>query len=125
MRTNLFLDTNVVIYALQGKKHIASIIEGEKLYISFISEIELLSWPTLNSEDEGLVSEFISGCQIVEYSSRLKEIVIDFRKPYKLKMSDAFVAASAFQFEMLLVSADPAFSRIKEIEFFLVKPHQS
>jgi predicted nucleic acid-binding protein len=122
MRTSLFLDTNVVIYALQGKQHIADLIKEEKLYLSFISEIELLSWTSLDSEDENLVSEFINGCQVVEYSSRLKEIVIDFRKRYRLKISDAFIAASAFQFEMLLVSADSIFSRIKEIEFFQVKP---
>lgn len=92
MRNNLFLDTNVVIYALQGKQHIANLIEEEKLYLSFISEIELLSWPGLNSPDLGLVAKFINKCTVVEYSSQLKETVIDFRKRYHLKMSDAFIA---------------------------------
>lgn len=122
MRTSLFLDTNVVVYALQGKQHIADLIKEEKLYLSFISEIELLSWSSIDQEDQNLISEFIKKCQVVEYSSGLKEIVIDFRKRYKLKMSDAFVAASAFQFEMLLVYADSVFTRIKEVEFFQVKP---
>lgn len=117
MRTNLFLDTNIVIYALQGKRHISSLIEGEKLFLSFVSEIELLSWPGIISQDYDLISRFIRNCQVIEYSSALKEIVIDFRKRYKLKMSDAFVAASAFQFSMPLISADNGFLRIKEIEF--------
>lgn len=99
-----------------------NLVEKEKIYLSFVSEIELLSWPKLGSQDQILISNFIRKSEVVEYSSRLKEIVIDFRKQYNLKLSDAFVAASAFQFETLLVSADSVFNRIKEIEFFQVKP---
>lgn len=122
MRSRLLLDTNVVIYALQGRPHIMNLVEKEKIYLSFVSEIELLSWPKLGSQDQILISNFIRKSEVVEYSSRLKEIVIDFRKQYNLKLSDAFVAASAFQFETLLVSADSVFNRIREIEFFQVKP---
>lgn len=122
MRSRLLLDTNVVIYALQGRPHIMNLVEKEKIYLSFVSEIGLLSWPKLGSQDQILISNFIRKSEVVEYSSRLKEIVIDFRKQYNLKLSDAFVAASAFQFETLLVSADSVFNRIREIEFFQVKP---
>jgi len=125
MNGNLILDTNIVIYALQGDHPIANLIEGEKLSISFITEIELLSWPRLNEKDTGLIREFISSSRVIEYSSALKELVIMVRRKYNLKMSDAFVAASAILNEAPLISADTIFSKVKELQFFQVKPHQS
>lgn len=123
MNGKLILDTNVVIYALQGDHPISNLIEGEKLSLSFITEIELLSWPKLKDKDQSLIINFISACRVIEYSSALKEHVISIRKKYNLKMSDAFVAASAILDEAPLISADTTFSKVKELQFFQVKPN--
>jgi predicted nucleic acid-binding protein len=122
MNGKLLLDTNIIIYALQGNEHISSLIEDEKLTISFITEIELLSWPKLNVPDIKLIQMFVNSCRIIEYSSALKDIVIELRRNYGLKMSDAFVAASAVLDETPLLSADNVFSKVRELQFFQVKP---
>ncbi|MBI1767460.1 MAG: type II toxin-antitoxin system VapC family toxin [Bacteroidetes bacterium] len=124
MNSKLILDTNIVIYALQGDKHISDLIDEERLSISFITEIELLSWPQLSELDSKLIRNFIGKCRVIEYSSALKEKVIDVRKKYNLKMSDAFVAASAILDDSPLISADSVFSKIKELQFFQVKPNK-
>lgn len=124
MNSKLFLDTNIVIYSLQGDKHITNLIDGEKLSISFITEIELLSWPRLSALDDKVIRTFLSTCRIIEFSSGLKEKVIEVRKKYNLKMSDAFVAASAILDDSPLISADDVFSRIIELQFFQVKPNR-
>ena len=124
MNNKLFIDTNIVIYALQGDKHIIDLIDEERLSISFITEIELLSWPRLSELDDRVVRNFISACRVIEYSSGLKEKVIEVRKKYNLKMSDAFIAASAILDDSPLISADLVFSKIKELQFFQVKPNK-
>lgn len=122
MNSKLFIDTNIIIYALQGDRHITNLIDEERLSMSFITEIELLSWPQLSDLDDKVIRGFINSCRVMEYSSGLKEKVIGIRKKYKLKMSDAFVAASAILDDSPLISADNVFSKIKELQFFQVKP---
>lgn len=45
----LLLDTNVLIYLLDGKRAVANLIKDKLWYISFINEIELLSKPDLSA----------------------------------------------------------------------------
>jgi predicted nucleic acid-binding protein len=123
MNSKLFIDTNIIIYALQGDRHITNLIDEERLSMSFITEIELLSWPRLSEVDIKVIRSFIDTCRIMEYSSGLKEKVIEVRKKYNLKMSDAFVAASAILDDSPLISADNIFAKIKELQFFQVKPN--
>jgi len=118
----MLIDTNIVIYSLQGKKHVNKLIAGENLFLSFISEIELLSWPGLTPEDVELIRLFIKQCRLIEYSSRLKDGVIEIRRKYKLKISDSFVAATAIMLDLPLISADRNFGKVKELNFFHVKP---
>jgi len=59
MNSKLFIDTNIVIYALQGDKHITNLIDEERLSMSFITEIELLSWPRLSELDGKVIRNFI------------------------------------------------------------------
>jgi len=39
----LFVDTNILIYLLNGDKEITQILEGKQLVISIITELELLA----------------------------------------------------------------------------------
>ena len=121
MNDKLIVDTNIIIYAFQGNNYIIDLIEGENLAISFITEIELLSWPKLTEQEILELKKFIHSCRVIEYSSSLKELVISIRKKYNLKMSDAFIAASAILDESPLLSGDNIFSKVKEIQFFQIK----
>ena len=122
MKANLLLDTNVVIYALEGKRHVVDLILDETIHLSFITEIELLSWSNVSHDDEKLISKFIHGCNVIEYSPILKEAVVKFRKKYNLRLPDAMIAATSFYYELPLISGDSIFTKIAEIDFFLIKP---
>lgn len=58
MTDKLLLDTNAVIYALQGALHINELLERRNLHLSFITEIELYSWPVLKPDDSAINKEF-------------------------------------------------------------------
>lgn len=40
---NLLIDTNIALYLLEGGKTIATVLDGKDVYVSEITELELLS----------------------------------------------------------------------------------
>ena len=40
----LFIDTNIVLYLLNGDQTLAELLHEKQLYISFITELELLAY---------------------------------------------------------------------------------
>jgi predicted nucleic acid-binding protein len=60
----LFLDTNIVIYLLSGDDVLASFFNGRSLYLSYITELELLSYSSITTEDENRINDFLKDCSL-------------------------------------------------------------
>ncbi|MDZ7646243.1 MAG: type II toxin-antitoxin system VapC family toxin [Cytophagales bacterium] len=113
---NILLDTNAIIAVLDGHPVAKEIINLNVLHISFITELESLSYQKLTTEDRHLIRNFLNECILLELNSDIKETAIDLRIKYKLKLPDAIIAATANYYQLPLVSADKVFSKVKEIE---------
>ena len=50
------------MYLLNGDTTIAEILDGQDVYISFITELELLGFQDLKQQDLPLIEEFLSNC---------------------------------------------------------------
>ncbi len=61
----LFLDTNIAIYLLSGDDTLGSFFDGRTLFVSVVTELELLSYHLLNEEGEARVRDFLEDCRIV------------------------------------------------------------
>ena len=48
----IFVDTNIILYLLNGDETIADLLDGKQIYISFITELELLSFKNLNDTEQ-------------------------------------------------------------------------
>ena len=48
---NLLVDTNICLYLLSGNETISEILDGNTLFNSFITQLELLSYPTISDID--------------------------------------------------------------------------
>jgi predicted nucleic acid-binding protein len=116
------LDTNCVLYFLQGQSHLASLITGNRVASNFIIEVELLGWKNITEKDRKLIKSYLNSTYFFDYSSNIKELVIQLRQKYGLKLADAFVAATAIQYDLVLISADKGFSKIKDLQFILFTP---
>lgn len=57
---SVLVDTNVAWYVLSGDAAAADVLLGQSLRVSFITELELLSYPLLALEDEAAVRAFLS-----------------------------------------------------------------
>lgn len=112
----IIIDTNILIYVLKNDFLLGELLEQKKVYISYITELELLSFPKLTSEELLLIEDLLSNCLIIPYTNELKEKTILIRRKYKLSFPDSIIAATAFSYFIPLLTADKQFSKIKEIE---------
>lgn len=99
-------DTNIIIYLLEGDRAIAELFDENLIFISFITELELLSAKKYPEEQEKKINEIIQEFTIYEYSNLIKSACINFRRKYNLKLPDAIIAATAFTYKLPLLTAD-------------------
>ncbi|WP_109830628.1 type II toxin-antitoxin system VapC family toxin [Reichenbachiella versicolor] len=112
----LFVDTNILIYLLNGDPEITQILDGKQLVISVITELELLAVPNITVQETKTIEELIGDCQVLNINSGVKKLAVEFRKSRKLKLPDAIVAASSYYSKLPLLTADKAFGKIEELD---------
>jgi hypothetical protein len=118
----ILLDTNIIIYTLKEDPVISDFINGKRGVVSFVTEIELLGWKNITQQNKATIEMFLDDCMFIEYSIRIKKATIEIKSKYGLKLADAFIAASAIEFDIPLVSADKVFSKVKELNFINIFP---
>ncbi len=82
--TNILLDTNIVLYLLNGEETLIPLLEERNLYLSFITQLELLGSRNIKPKDILKIKQFISECTVIDITSGIKELVIDIRQKYTL-----------------------------------------
>lgn len=101
MIAHYLLDTNVVIYLVNGR--LASPLPEGRYSISVITEIELLSFPGLSAEEEKRILDLILVLDRVRITDTVRDQAIRLRRKYRLKLPDAVIAASALDSASYLV----------------------
>ena len=96
MSGNIFIDTNTAIYLLDGNEQVADLLDEQTVTLSFVTELELLSKPTILPAEEKQIQDFLAQCVVIDFLPFVKETVIDFRRRYRIKLPDAIVAATAY-----------------------------
>ena len=118
---NYLADTNAVLYFLSGKECMKPFVSS-RFAVSVINELELLSFPKITDEEERQIRGFIEKSVVLDLEDRIKERTIQLRRAYNVKLPDAIVAATAIEHEMMLITADIGFERIKELKLKLIIP---
>ncbi len=118
----IFVDTNILIYFLQGEPEVIEMIGDKDVAISFITELELLSFPEITKESEQVIGNLLKDCTIIELNRKIKDLTIEFRKKTKLKIPDSIVAASAYYMNLPLLTADKQMRTIEEVDVIIYEP---
>ena len=113
---SIVADTSLIINLFNGNINVQQLITGRSLFISIISEIEVLSFPNITPKDKSLLKDFLFECYIIDIESAIKDITIEIRSKYKVKLPDAIIAATAMYFDMPLFTMDKGFSRITDLQ---------
>jgi hypothetical protein len=103
-------DTNITVYYLQqqfsvsAEKFMDELLIEYQPAISVISEIELLCWKSQSEEDEVILRSFIQDAIVIELETSIKLKTAEIRKSTKLKLPDAIIAATAIEFDLILLT---------------------
>jgi len=92
---NAILDSNILIYLSKNELPLAFLDQFDALFISVISYMEVLGYAFRNSEEENFVKEIIDLFDVRFINQEIAEIVIKYRKRYRIKLPDAIIAATA------------------------------
>jgi predicted nucleic acid-binding protein len=117
----IVLDTNILLYFLNGDVNVRHFFNEYNPIISFVTELELLSASDISHNEKLFVQDLISDLTIVKYSDEHKEDIIKIRAQKKLKLPDAIIASLAITLGLPLVTADKALKNIKELDLIFYK----
>lgn len=116
MSGNKFLlDTNAILYILNGDKALAELLNGEKLYVSIITEMELLSYKDITAKEKLQIKNFLANFIIVQIDDEIRDQAIEIKKSTHLKLPDSIIAATATVLDIPFVTSDKQFRTVTNL----------
>ncbi|MGZ3754950.1 MAG: type II toxin-antitoxin system VapC family toxin [Mucilaginibacter sp.] len=112
----ILVDTNIILYLLSKSDTLENYLQGKDIYVSFITDLELVAPKSIPIQEEQKIIELLSDCTIIPLNNRIKEKYIEIRKKHSLKLADAIIAATAVAFDFPLITADKQFKTVKELK---------
>lgn len=73
---SIFLDTNIVLYLFSGDETIAEFLNNKNIFISFVTELELLGYQDISPEELLKIESLLADSTIIDINSEIKKIVI-------------------------------------------------
>ena len=103
------LDTNAIIYYLDEDAAVVPVLEpilaqDIAIFISVVTELELLSHTGLMEEDIAEITQVLTSMVVFPLESRLAQLAGTLRRQYRLKTPDSIVAATALLTRTTLVT---------------------
>lgn len=117
--TNIIADTNIILYLLSGDKTLAAILDNKQVYVSFITELELLGYKNISKTEQKKIKEFLNECIIVDVNPAIKDTTIKIKQKYSLKLPDSIIVATSLFLKFPLISADKELQKVQEVLLIL------
>jgi hypothetical protein len=121
---SILLDTNIVLYFLSGEETLIPLLEENNIFLSFITQLELLGSKNIADADKFKINQFIEECTIIDITPGIKEVTISLRQNYSLKLPDSIIMATSLWLNIPLITADNDFKKVTSADliFFSQKP---
>ena len=119
MSGKILIDTNIFIYLTQGDENVIEYIQNKNICVSFISELELLSFKNITSEEDLIIKDILSQFTVYNFDENLKNQIIFLRKKYNLKLPDSIILATAKYFDIPFITSDKKLNNIEEVDVIL------
>ena len=114
MGVRAILDTNVVIYLQKG--WLAKPLPPGEYLISVITEIELLSFASLDEAQRSALQRLIDALEVVGVDEAVKRCAIALRRDHRLKLPDALIAAAALTRGAVLLTNDSRLANLPGLQ---------
>lgn len=112
----IFIDTNIIVYLLNGDDTLATFLQGQTVYVSFITQLELLGYQGLTKDEEEKIENFLESCVIIDINPSIKKEVIKLRKTHKIKLPDAIIMGSSSYMDLPILTSDDGFNKVEKLE---------
>lgn len=109
---SILLDTNIVLYLLSGDTTLSNSLFNRKLYVSFITQLELLGYQGITDHEQDKLQTFLNECIIIDINQQIKVEVINLKRHYKLKLPDSIILATSAYLGVPVMSADNDFIKV-------------
>ncbi|MGH9345323.1 MAG: type II toxin-antitoxin system VapC family toxin [Terriglobia bacterium] len=109
LRPRAVLDTNAILYLLGGR--LTRPLPPRFYFASVITEMELLSYPSLDTTAERQIRGFLSEITVVGLTDSVKTTAIIIRRQDGLKLPDAIVVGTAVVLDADLLTNDAHLSK--------------
>lgn len=109
----ILVDTNIILYLLNGDDTLVEFLQGKTVYISFVTELELIGFNG-NPTEESQIKAILDDCLTIAMNDSIKGQYAFIRKNYKLKLADAIIAATSLAYDLPLITADLGFKAIND-----------
>jgi predicted nucleic acid-binding protein len=119
-KQTILLDTYALINFLSGELLETEIVDGRRITISEITEMEIQCNAALNSSERILLKEFLGECIIIRLNEEIKDLAIKIRLSTRMKLMDSIIAASAQWTKLVLVTGGEKFDSVKTIDLILL-----
>jgi predicted nucleic acid-binding protein len=109
MEPKILIDTNIAIAYLGNRLSARSMNRIDKIldgtyHISVINKIELLGYPDLEKNEEETFKLFINHSILYPIDDKIVDKTIEMRKQYKIKLPDAFIAATCLVYGLAILT---------------------
>ncbi len=112
----ILIDTNIILYLLEGSDTLEKALQGKDVYISFITELELIGYSGNSKKREEQIAGLLSDCSIISMNTLIKEKFVEIKKQHGLKLADAIIAATAMAFDMRIITGDKQFRKVDKLK---------
>lgn len=119
--TKVLADTNTIINLSEGIGNVVPFLKDKDVYMSIITEIELLGWYNISARDVQYFQSIFEACYIIELIPQIKNIAIQIKQENRIKLPDAIIAATAIFLEIPLLTFNLGFAKIKKLDLILIK----
>lgn len=114
----ILFDTNAVIYFINSPFDINNI----NIFISVISEIELLSYPKITQGEENKIRYFLNNnVNIINLDENIKNETISIRKNFNIKIPDAIIIATAKVNNLSILTQDEDILKFNEKNYVKIQ----
>lgn len=115
---NLLIDSNIALYYLAGDKKLSGLLDNVVIHVSFITELELLSYPDVETKERKEVEKFIDDCVIIDINHHIKKEAIAIWNESNLKLPDSIIAGTAISEQLAFLSADKDFKQVNDLYLY-------
>jgi len=105
------LDTNIIIGLVKGNQTVRELLRDQRATpqtsaYSFITRIELLSYPAIESQEIQSIETILEAMQHLPMTTAIEDMTIEVRRQNGLKIPDAIIAATSKIYKLPLITLD-------------------